>query len=247
MDERDQVSPAPLYHRVKQHIIGRIEAGEWLSGHRVPSEHEIVREWRVSRQTANRALRDLAAEGYLTRIQGVGSFVANAKYQSSALVVGSISDEIAARGHAHTAEVLDLTEVIATDLVAWTLDLAPGSRVFHSLLLHHEDGTPLQLEDRYVNPAAAPDYLDQDYTRVTPNQHLIRVRSPISEVEESIEAVLPGPDQCRWLRIGAERPCLVVRRRTWSNQLAVTAATLTHPGDSYRLRLRFRPGERIPG
>lgn len=247
MDETRAGDPAPLYHRVKQHFIGRIESGEWLPGHRVPSEHEVVREWGVSRQTANRALRDLANEGYLTRIQGVGSFVAQVKYQSPALMVGSISDEIAARGHVHRAEVLTLEEVRASDLIAWALELAPSGRVFHSLLLHFEDDVPIQIEDRYVNPAAAPDYLGEDFTRVTPNQHLIRVRSPISEVEESIEAVLPRPDQCTWLRIDPQRPCLVVRRRTWSGRMAVTQVTLTHPGDSYRLRLQFRPGERISG
>lgn len=243
----ERATPAPLYHRVKQHIIGHIESGEWPPGRRVPSEHEIVREWGVSRQTAHRALHDLATEGYLTRLQGVGSFVANVKYQSPALVVGSISDEIAGRGHQHRAEVLALERVHASDLIAWALDLVPGERVFHSLLLHLEDEVPIQLEDRFVNPAAAPDYLDEDFTRTTPNQHLMRVRSPISEVEESIEAVLPVKDQCHWLRIGPDRPCLVVRRRTWSGRLAVTQVTLTHPGDSYRLRLHFRPGERIRG
>lgn len=246
-DGAEQATPAPLYHQVKQHIIGRIESGEWSPGQRVPSEHEIVREWGVSRQTAHRALRDLATEGYLTRLQGVGSFVAKVKYQSAALVIGSISDEIAARGHQHRAEVLELAPVVASEIVAWALDLIPGARVFHSLLLHLEDEVPIQLEDRFVNPAAAPDYLDQDFTRTTPNQHLVRVRSPISEVEESIEATLPLREQCRWLRIAPERPCLVVRRRTWSGRLAVTQVTLTHPGDSYRLRLQFRPGERIRG
>lgn len=246
-DGAERASPAPLYHQVKQYVIGHIESGDWPPGRRVPSEHEIVREWGVSRQTAHRALRDLATEGYLTRLQGVGSFVANVKYQSAALVVGSISDEIAGRGHQHRAEVLALQRVDASDLVAWALGLTPGERVFHSLLLHLEDEVPIQLEDRFVNPAAAPDYLDEDFTRTTPNQHLVRVRSPISEVEESIEAVLPADDQSRWLRIGPERPCLVVRRRTWSGRLAVTQVTLTHPGDSYRLRLQFRPGERIRG
>ncbi|MFN8519245.1 MAG: histidine utilization repressor [Chloroflexota bacterium] len=243
--EQPGPAPRPLYHQVKQYVIGRIESGEWLPGQRVPSEHEVMRTFGVSRQTANRALHDLTTEGYLVRVQGVGSFVANVKYQSAALVVGSISDEIASRGHEHRAQVLRLERVAASDLIAWALDLPAGAPVFHSLILHLDDGVPLQLEDRFVNPAAAPDYLDEDFTRVTPNQHLMRVRAPISEVEESIEAALADPDQCRWLGIDPHRPCLVVRRRTWSGSLAVTQVTLTHPGDSYRLRLHFRPGERI--
>ncbi len=244
-EQRDPRTPAPLYHQVKQHFIGRIVSGDWLEGHRVPSENEVVKEWGVSRQTANRALRDLASEGYLTRVQGVGSFVAHSKVQSQALMVRSISDEIEARGRRHSAQVLALDTMRASDLIAWSLALPPGGHVFHSLILHLEDEVPIQLEDRYVNPAAAPDYLAEDFTRVTPNQHLMRVRAPISEVEESIEAQLPDADRCRWLRIEPDQPCLVVRRRTWSAHLAVTQVTLTHPGDTYRLMLRYRPGERL--
>ena len=236
--------PAPLYHQVKQFIIGQIESGEWTAGQRVSSENEIVRVWRVSRQTANRALRELASEGYLTRIQGVGSFVANSKYQAPALIVRSISDEIRSRGHQHHAEVMALEQVAATDFNAWALNLPAGGLVYHSLILHFENDVPIQVEDRYVNPAAAPDYLDQDFTLVTPNQHLMSVHPPLSEVEETIEATLPSPATRELLRITDTQPCLVVRRRTWSGRLPVTHVTLTHPGNAYRLLLHFRPGDR---
>ncbi len=236
--------PAPLYHQVKQFIIGQIESGEWTAGARVSSENDIVKEWGVSRQTANRALRELASEGYLTRIQGVGSFVAKSKHLSPALVVRSISDEIIGRGHEHRAEVIALEEIEATDFIAWALQLGAGDPVFHSLILHFENDVPIQVEDRFVNPAAAPDYLREDFTRITPNQHLMNAHPPLSEVEETIEASLPTKAIREWLEIGAHEPCLVVRRRTWSGRLAVTQATLTHPGGAYRLLLHFRPGDR---
>jgi GntR family histidine utilization transcriptional repressor len=240
----DAPDPAPLYHQVKQYVIGQIESGDWTAGQRVPSENEIVKVWGVSRQTANRALRELASEGYLKRIQGVGSFVTNSKYESVALVVRSISDEIMARGHTHRAEVLLLEQMEATDFIAWALNLPVGGLVFHSRLLHFENDSPIQVEDRFVNPAAAPGYLQEDFTKVTPNQHLMRAHPPLSEVEETIEAVLPSAEMCTWLRIDASQPCLVVRRRTWSGRLPVTQVTLTHPGSAYRLLLRFHPGDR---
>ena len=43
--------------------------------------------------------------------------------------------------------------------------LAPGAPVFHTLIVHLENGVPLQCEDRYVNPACAPDYLSVDFTQ----------------------------------------------------------------------------------
>ena len=64
---------------------------------------------------------------------------------------------------------------------------AAGAPVFHTLIVHHENGVPLQCEDRYVNPACAPDYLSVDFTRTTPTHYLLEV-APLWEAQYSIEA-----------------------------------------------------------
>jgi hypothetical protein len=71
--------------------------------------------------------------------------------------------------------------------LAGRLGLAPGARVFHSLIVHHDNGVPLQCEDRYVNPACAPGYLDVDFTRTTPTHYLLEV-APLWEAQYAIEA-----------------------------------------------------------
>ncbi len=148
--------PGPLYAGVKQMILTRIQSGEWAPNARVPSENELVAELGVSRMTANRALRELASVGVLIRIQGVGSFVAERKGHSALVEVRNIAEEIKARGHAHTAEVIVLQEETASPEVADALDIPIGEPVFHSVIVHHENDVPVQLEDRFVNPAAAP-------------------------------------------------------------------------------------------
>ena len=62
----------PLYLAVKQLIHERIDSGAWPPNFRVPSENELVSELGVSRMTANRALRELASEGVIKRVQGRG-------------------------------------------------------------------------------------------------------------------------------------------------------------------------------
>jgi GntR family transcriptional regulator, histidine utilization repressor len=64
------------YLRVKRSVVDRIAKGSLKPGARVPSENELVREFGLSRMTVNRALRELAADGVLQRIAGVGTFVA---------------------------------------------------------------------------------------------------------------------------------------------------------------------------
>src|SRR5262245_44022403 len=99
---------AAHYVRVKQYIRDRVASHELKLGERVPSEHELVRHFGLSRMTVNRALRELLGEGVITRIAGVGSFVAEARVHSHPLAVRNIADEIRARNHTYSAKVLAL-------------------------------------------------------------------------------------------------------------------------------------------
>lgn len=231
--------PAPLYLKIKRLIARRVLSGDWAREARIPSENELVRELGVSRMTVHRALRELTEEGLLVRLQGVGTFVAPPKPQSALLELRNIADEIRARGHDHGCDLHLLRAEPAAPPVAAALGLEAGETVFHSVCVHREDGVPVQLEDRHVNPAAAPLYLEQDFTRATPNEYLSAV-VPATEVEHAIEAVAPDAVAMRLLALGPEEPCLRLTRTTWAGTLPVTRALLTHPGSRYRLAGRFQ-------
>jgi GntR family histidine utilization transcriptional repressor len=158
----------PLYEGVKSLILSRIRSGEWPPKHRIPSEHELVAELGVSRMTVNRALRELSLDGVLIRIQGLGTFVAEGKAQSSVFEVRNIADEITSRGHAYSAQLVLVDQVRASPEVADTLGIDIGDVAFHSIIVHRENDIPVQLEDRYVNAEVVPTYLQQDFLRVTP-------------------------------------------------------------------------------
>jgi GntR family histidine utilization transcriptional repressor len=231
--------PAPIYLRVKQAIITQIRAGHWQPHQRIPSESELVNELGVSRMTINRALRELTSEGYLVRMQGVGTFVAESKGYTAMLEVHNIAEEIALRGHEHTSRLLTLEEVQADGERVTMPGVAPGQPLFHSQIVHYEDGIPVQLEDRLVNPIMAPDYLKQDYQTITPYTYLMQV-APLSAGEHVVEAVMPDTFQQKTLMIDSREPCLLVRRQTWSGNHAVTGARLLYPGTRYKLLGKFR-------
>lgn len=231
----EERSDLPLYEMVKSHVKLKVETGEWPTNHRIPSENKIVDTLGVSRMTANRALRELAAEGVITRVQGRGSFVAPKKRSAGAMGVRNIAEEIRERGLVHRARIiLTQTEISGPDLSA-ALEVEVGSAVHHSIILHEEDDVPIQLEDRFVNAGIAPDYLKQDFSRITPNAYLTSI-APILRTEQFIEAVSPQPWECKLLAIGRNEPCLLVRRRTWSSGGAVTSVRLLYPGSRYRLQ-----------
>lgn len=229
----------PLYARVKDHILGKIRSGDWAPGKRVPSENELVESFRISRMTANRALRELTSEGFLSRVPGVGTFVREAPALSSLVELRNISEEIAQRGHRYAARLITRSHVDTNPTLAEEFEDRSLPRLHHVVIVHEENGVPVQLEDRYVNPLVVPDFLDQDFFAATPTAVLLAA-TPVDELEHTVEASLPTAEQQRLLGISALEPCLALHRRSWSRGRVATVATLTYPASRYALYSRHR-------
>ncbi|WP_445157775.1 histidine utilization repressor [Halomonas sp. E14] len=228
-------STPPLYLQIQQHLLERIHSGEWPAHHQIPPEERLARDFGVSRMTANKAIRDLVQQGYLTRQPGLGTFVTDRKAESSLVDVHNIAEEVRSRGHHHDSDVLLAQAIAADDEVALRLGVRLGTRVFHTRIVHRENGVPIQLEDRFVNPRWVPDYLDTDFSRRTPNEVLVAA-CPITDVEHVVEAVQVDAPTAERLEMEAAQPCLSMIRRTWSGEHLISYARLIHPGHRYKLR-----------
>jgi GntR family histidine utilization transcriptional repressor len=226
------------FAQIKAIITEQIENGDIRPGDQVPSENVLADRYQVSRMTARRALTELVDEGILMRTQGLGTFVSDHRPMSSMLKLRSINDEIQDRGHQYSNKVLQ-QDLISTDEAqsAW-LGLPGRPDVFHSKVVHYENALPVQLEERFVNPGLAPEYLTQDFTQITANQYLSEV-APLTEADHIVEAVLASDAEAELLNIDKSQPCLKVCRRTYSAKGIVSYAILLHPGNRYRLGGHF--------
>jgi len=228
-------STTPRYKVIEAFLLERIQSGAYPVNHQIPPEEQLARDFDVSRMTANKAIRDLVQKGYLIRQAGLGTFVTDRKAESSLQEVLNIASEVRGRGHEYSNDVIRCEAIEADDEVALRLGVRLGAEVFHTILVHRENGVPIQLEDRFVNPRWVPGYLLTDFTRQTPNEVLV-ANCPISDVEHVVEAVLVDRQVADWLEIDTSAPCLSMIRRTWSDEHLISYARLTHPGTRYKLR-----------
>ncbi len=224
----------PRFQHIKSVLLDKIIHGEMQSGDRVPSENQLAEQYQVSRMTARRALTELVDEGILARSQGLGTFVADHRPMSSMLEIRSIQDEIKQRGHKYGNLQIIKQSILATEQQSAWLGVEHNSEIFHTQIVHLENDLPVQVEDRLVNPAWAPNYLQQNFALTSANKYLNKV-APLTQADHIVEAILPNVQMAELLKIELNQPCLKVCRRTYSVKGIVSYALLYHPGNRYRL------------
>lgn len=117
------------YQFLKEHLISRINAGEYSNGSKIESEPSLSKNFQLSRSTVRQALQELENEGFLYRIQGKGTFVRNADPRKSSKIALVIYD-IAYMTHPVTAELIRGIDA-GCRKHSLTLDILAGDRTFH--------------------------------------------------------------------------------------------------------------------
>jgi GntR family histidine utilization transcriptional repressor len=224
----------PLYEKVKHFVTSEIANGQWQAGERVPSENELVRRLGVSRMTVNRALRELTQAGLLQRIAGVGTFVLPARLHRAAAPVRDIAEEIEANGDFHDSRVVERQTLPADESMAQLFGVGAGGFLYHFTALHLASGKPMMLEDRWVNPAVAPDFQNIDLEQQTASRYLLET-APLQRLEQTVEAVLVNPEAAELLSLSSVDPVLLLRRRTWTSDQVASYAQLYHVGSLFTL------------
>ena len=113
-----------LHMQVSEYIRSRIESGEYAIGSQIPTENELASLLSVSRPTVRQALDRLANDGYLVRIKGRGTFVAQPKvvHESTTFITGYRAESEKNHRKVRT-RVLDLAVERAPEAAARELQL----------------------------------------------------------------------------------------------------------------------------
>ena len=67
----------PKYQQVSEYIMNKIQGGEYKPGDQIPTENELIKQFKVSRIVIINSLSRLVSEGVVVRIPGRGTFVAD--------------------------------------------------------------------------------------------------------------------------------------------------------------------------
>lgn len=106
--------PLPLYYRIQQKLIKRVEDSEFSPNEKIPSARELMDQYGVSRTTIRKAVNNLVNEGYFYTVHGKGTFVQEKKFTQGLVKLTSCSEDIIKRGYKPSADVLNLERIKPT-------------------------------------------------------------------------------------------------------------------------------------
>lgn len=198
--------PIPLYYQLKEILLEEIQQTE--KGTSFPTEMELCEQFDISRPTVRQAINELVIEGYLQRIKGKGTFIAEPKIKQDFLIaLKSFTEEMQEKGLVPTTQVLELKSIACDEKISKALSLPLGSEVVQLTRLRSVNNTPIVLLVTFLPPARLPNILSKDFK----NESLYRIIEEdygytIDRATRTLEARLIGEDEAKLLGINEGDP-----------------------------------------
>lgn len=202
-----------MYHQLKGILRDKIESGVWKPDELIDSEHQLMSQYGVSRNTVKRAIEDLVQEGLLKRIQGKGTFVSLPKIEHSLGGFYSFSKVLRAKGIESRDVILSIEQKAALPSIAGYLKISAGTMVHELKRLRCALNEPIIFETSYIPVGIAASITEADLLD-NGLYDLLRERYNVAVVKakESFEPVLIDTYEAALLDVREGFPALLLDR-----------------------------------
>jgi GntR family transcriptional regulator len=206
----------PLHRVIADALRRQIEAGELRAGDLLPSEHELVRRYRVSRGTVRQALAALRADGTVGGSQGKQLSVRGSHLTQPLSELISFSAWAQSLGKQPSSRVVDFELRPADTETRAMLDLATTCPVHHLTRVRLADGEPLMIERTVFAPRVGALLANVDLEHCSIYAELARRGVVFASARHTVGALAADRADAALLDVPLRTPLLRVRRRAFS-------------------------------
>lgn len=184
------------------------------TGAMLPSERAIAERYGVARMTVRQELERLVAKGFIYRVQGRGTFVAEPKITQSERLT-SFSEDMRARGMTPGSKVLSQAIEPASELISGVLGVDPGTPVMRIDRVRTADGEPMAYEHAFLPAARVPGLEDEDLEDASLYDLLAqRWGVELHDADQKVAAVTLSEAEAELLQVSAGQPAFLFQRIT---------------------------------
>ena len=229
----------PKYAQVVGEIKRRIKSGEYQPGTLLPSEHQLVEQFGVSRPTIVKSLSALRQDGWIDTQQGRGSFVRGRPALADAERSRPGDDVVELAETELAGELVQAGVKLAPLHVTNLLGLEPGAKAFLRQRVLTDDGEPVELASVWLrlDLAAGTDLSSADLLTQSVRVHLYeRKRVRFDHAVERITARHPTSEEATLLHVAADAPVLGVIVAVYdAAKTPLQVVDLVMPGERHEL------------
>lgn len=229
----DKNLPLPLYYQLKQVILNLIDENVYKENEAIPTEHELIKKYGLSRTTVRQALNELCNEGYIYRKKGVGTFVSTKKQQDEhhELLnpsVYKIDRVINRNGFVCKTKLLKYGTMNATPEIAAHLEVNVGDLVWYMDRVRYADIKAASFSRSYIRKDSLINF-DKEVNKAAEHfyQYLDSKGLKIATIREKLVPVLATPEVREVLEIDNKTLILIVQDTGYKEDGTVVEYTVS--------------------
>jgi GntR family transcriptional regulator len=242
-------SRVPKYYRISREIIARIRSGELRAGMRIPSENELIERYGISNTTARKALHEIEAQGWCTRVKGKGTFVRERNVHRSANRILGFTRNMREAGFTPSTRVLDARRVeagYAADINGRRYTMNGPAYKIHRL--RFADEVPMMIEVRYISLEFCPGIETKDFTGSLYDIYEKDYGLHLVEIKQVLSTIMMDTVTQRFFDLTKPAPAFRVEGVTFcGKEMILEMEESIYRGDKYRFSVRATPGRRETG
>ncbi|ESA35706.1 family transcriptional regulator [Leptolyngbya sp. Heron Island J] len=213
------MSSVPLHISISEKLRQQIESGDYLPGEKLPSEHQLMATFNVSRITVRRAVANLVNQGLAKAQQGKGVFVTPQKKVAYSLSspLTFIEQDLAKKGIRLTFENLTFRKVKPSKRIQTILQLTDKPSVYLQKKLLCMDSAVGAVDISYILLELGQEFgpqLKQQMTFPTLEAHGII----IEQIDAVIECTHADYEMSGYLAVPLGQPLIVYRYTAYTRQ-----------------------------
>lgn len=236
----ERESGKPLYLQLKNHLLQRIQQGEWQVGSHIPTEVEMKEEYGLSRATIRHALEELESEGYIERKKRFGTIVSHPRIKPELMKLTSFTEDILARGLVPGSKTLDVDFISPPSKVRAAFCLEPEEKVWLIRRLRSGNNEPFGLHDLYLPPTLQ--FSPRELSNMSSYYQLLDEKLGLKPAyaTENLTASSASKEEAMLLNISKGDPVLVAWRNTYTaeNQI-IECVKILYRADRYEYSIQL--------
>ena len=149
------------YESIANQIADRINNNEFSETHKIPTEDQLVEEYKVSKNTIRSAIKVLMKAGLIFPVQGSGMFIRETRKYNTVFLSGTRGITKDHPGNHLINKCLSLEIIHADDNLAQIMQCEIGTPIYYIERLIIVDDAPYAIEYTYYNKDIIP-YINKE-------------------------------------------------------------------------------------